>query len=390
MRSSVQNPRATSSLIFARIVYAINWVNVGAIWYLMGPGLGEGVSGLGTVAATFYVGIGIMQLPGGLVAAKFGPKRVVVAGIFLTSLSVLATSAATSVAEVAALRFLVGWGMAFVFAPMVVMIAGLLRGGKSGMGVGMLNSAFEVGGLFGLFVWVVIASTTGWRPSLELSGFLGLLTGVLVALFVPDGRSAADFRVERAPLMSVVADRQLVLLGLGTLGIGIANNIISGFIIYYQEDALGIQATTAALVGALVFAVPIFVSLWGGRLFDVASKHRALMLASLLGGAAALAIGAYPSVYAAAACSVIGGIVTGVGYTFAFAGARDLNRAGKEYDSLAIAWVNSISLTGSFFPPLLFSYAVHGYGYQSAWIASSLIMLVFLVPIFLMVEEWRR
>ena len=254
----------------------------------------------------------------------------------------------------------------------------------------MLNSAFEVGGLFGLFVWVVIAGSTGWRPSLELSGALGLLTGILVALFVPESRSSVKFRVERAPLMTIIADRQLVLLGLGTLGSGIANNVISGFIIYYQRSALGVQPTVAALVGALVFVVPVFTAVWGGRLFDVASRHRALMLASLLGGSIALAVAAYPSVYAAAVCSVIGGIATGVGFTFAFAGARDLNRAGKEYESLAIAWVNSISLTGSFFPALFFPYLVHAYGYQDAWIGSALVGLVFLVPVFLMVEEWRR
>jgi MFS family permease len=387
---SLRNPRATGSLIFARIVYAINWVNVGAIFYLMGPDLGAGVSGLGTVTATFYLGLGLMQLPGGLLAARWGPKRVVVVGIFLSSLSVLGTSAATTVAEVAVLRFLVGWGMAFVFAPAVVIISGLLRGGKSGMGVGVLNSAFDVGGLFGLFVWAAVASFTGWRPSLELSGGLGVLSGVLVALFIPGEGGAAGFRADLGSLRDIILDKQLILLGVGTLGFGFAYTDISGFMPLYENSALGVPAVLGGLVASLLTVIPIFTALWGGRLFERASRHRMITVASLAGSAGALVLGAYPSVLAAALCAGVGGVFSGVGYTFAFAGARDLNRAGKEYDSLAVAWVNSISLTGSFFPPILFSYVVENFGYQNAWLWSGGLTLLFVIPILLMVERWGR
>jgi MFS family permease len=378
------------SLIFARMVYAVNWVNVGAIWILMGPDLGSGVEGIGSVSAAFYVGIGVMQLPGGLLAAKWGPKKVVVVGIFLLSLSVLGTSFATSVAEVAALRFLVGWGMAFVFAPAVVIIAGLLRGGKSGMGVGLLNSAFDVGGVFGLFVWVLIAGYGGWRPSLELAGALGLVTGILAALFIPADASRDGFKVEVGRLVTVVRDRQLILLGLGTLGLSLGYTIISSFLIYYEKNSLGVPAGEAAVVASLLTVVPIFTAIWGGRLFDRSPRHRFIMMAALVGTAASLAFGALPSVYAAVVCSTLGGVVMGVGYTFSFAGARDLNKAGKEYESLAIAWVNSISLTGSFFPPIFFSYLVGGYGYQAAWLGAAALTLAFLVPILLTAAEWRR
>jgi MFS family permease len=388
--SSFQNPRAVVSLIFARIVYALNWVNVGAIFYLIAPDLGAGISGLGAVTATFYLGLGILQIPGGLLAARWGPKRVVVIGIFLSSLAVLGTSVSADISQLAIFRFMVGWGMAFVFAPAVVMIAGLLRGGRSGMGVGLLNSAFNVGGLFGLFGWVVVATVTGWRLSLLVSGGLGILTGVLVAISVPGDSPGAVFKVDRRALIGVLGDKQLILLGLGTIGFAASYTVISGFMVTYGVNYLRLPGTSAGLVTSLITVVPIFTSLWGGRAFDLLPRHRVVAIASLLGGSAALAIGSYPSLYAATACSAIGGVLTGVGYTFAFAGARDLNRAGKEYESLAVAWVNSISLTGSFFPPVFFAYAVDNFGYQAAWLWSGGLSLVFLIPILLMVEEWRR
>ena len=389
MLRSVQNTKALGSLIFARVVYALNWMNFAAIFYLMTTDLGAGVSGLGALGAAFYLGVGLMQVPGGVMAAKWGPKRVVVVGIFLSSLSALATSLMSTVQEMALLRFLVGAGMALVFAPGVVIVARLLRGGKSGIGVGLFNSAFDIGGLLALFGWVVIAAAIGWRPSLALSGGLGVVTGVLVALFVPADRSKAEFAVSRAPLQRILLDRQLILLGLGTLGFGFANIIISGFMVYYLNSSLSVVGEVAGLIASLVTVVPIFTAIWGGRLYDTASRHRSLMILSLVGSAAALALGAIASVPAAVACSALGGVVSGFGYTFAFAGARDFNRSGAEYEGLAIAWVNSISLTGSFVPPIFFSYVVGALGYSQAWLWSAVVTLVFLAPVILMAEKWN-
>ncbi|MDG7010072.1 MAG: MFS transporter [Nitrososphaerota archaeon] len=390
MLSSFRNPRAAGSLIVARVVYAVNWVNFAAVFYLMEPDLHTGVSGLGVLTSAFYLGLGLMQIPGGILAARWGAKRVVVTGIFIYSLSALGTAFATSTAEVAALRFLVGWGMAFVFAPAVIIIAGLIRGEKSGLGVGLLNSAFDVGGILGITGWVVIATVAGWRPSLALSGGLGILTGVLVLALVPGDEARGALPVLKEPLLRVLLDKQLVYLGLGAVGLGIANIDIMGFMTLYGVKALGLSGVLASVLTSLVTIVPIFTALLSGRAFDLISRHKWIMFASLLGSAAALALGSYPSLYAAAACATLGGAVSGIGYTFAFAGARELNRAGKEYESLAVAWVNSISLTGSFAPPLLFSFLAGSYGYQAAWFWSGVATLAFVVPILLTVESWRR
>jgi MFS family permease len=376
-------------MIFARIIYALNWMNVGAIFFLMGPELHSDVSGLGTLSAAFYLGIGIMQVPGGVLVAKWGPKKVSVIGVFLASISALATSVMTTIPEIAILRFLVGSGMAFVFAPGVVIVARLLRGGKSGIGVGVYNSAYDVGGALALFGWVVVAEVTGWRLSLAISGGLGVLSGVLTLLFVPRDQVNLVSSVGRGPLLAIIRDKQLIMVGLGMLGFDMSNTIVSSFMIYYLLSINAASATVAGFVASLVTIVPIFTSLWAGRIYDLIARHRVTMALGVVGSATALAIGAYPSLYSAVTCSVLVGVVCGVGYTFGFAGARDLNRAGKEYEGLAIAWVNSIHLTGSVIPPILFSFLVEWLGYSRAWIWCAVATLLLLGPILLMVERWR-
>jgi len=162
----------------------------------MSTDLNSGVSGLGTLTSSFYLGVGIMQVPGGILAAKWGPKRTVTLGMLVSSFAVLGTSLASTILQATTLRFIVGVGMALVFAPSVVLMTRFL-GGKSGTSVGLINSAFDVGGLFGLFGWILLASVTGWRSTLVLSGGLGVITALLVITFVPKDEGKSEAQVFR-------------------------------------------------------------------------------------------------------------------------------------------------------------------------------------------------
>lgn len=387
MLNSMENRSAVSSLIFARIVYAVNWLNLGAVFVLIGPDLGVNVDALGNLTSAFYLGIGLMQIPGGLMAARWGAKRIVVGGIMLSSSAALLTSVTTSVPEMEVLRFIVGTGMAFVFAPAVMLVAKLF-GGRPGVGIGLFNSAFDFGGILALFGWIVIAEALGWRSSLALGGGLGLLTGVLVQAYVPSDSDRA-FRPAKREVYSILGDRHLVLLGLGTLGFGIGNTVISGFMVVYLAKSLGVDPVVAGGVASFVVLVPVVVAVWGGAVYDRSLGPRRRMAVALMGSAVALGLAAFPSIYTAAAASVLGGVVSGIGYTFAFAWARDLNKLSREYDTLAISWVNSISLIGSFFPPIFFSYLVVDVGYSEAWVGCAVLTVLFLVPLMMMAEKKR-
>ena len=207
---------------------------------------------------------------------------------------------------------------------------------------------------------------------------------------VPWDEACVEFGMQRMPLLAVLRERLIVLLGLGVLGFSIGTTLITGFMVFYLERSLAVAGTIAGLVTSLVTVIPIFTSIWGGRVYDTVSKHRALMIVAMLGSAGSLAVAGMGSAYAAVASAVVGGVVSGFGFTFAFAGARDFNKSGKQYESLAISWVNSIQLTGEFFPPLFFSYVTVQLGYSQAWLWSAVLTLAFVVPVAMMVETWHR
>jgi len=386
LSTRLSGQRAVVALVAARIVYAINWLNIGAIFYLMSTDLNSGVSGLGTLTSSFYLGVGIMQVPGGILAAKWGPKRTVSTGILVSSLAVLGTSISSAILQVAILRFIVGAGMALVFAPSVVIMTRFL-GGKSGTGVGLINSAFDIGGLLGLFGWILLASVTGWRSTLVLSGSLGLLTGLLVVVLIPRDEKNLQFRFFTSKLVKILIDRNLIILGLGSLGANLGSVLISSFMAYYLQASLGEPYAIAGIVAAMVVVLPIYTSIWGGRIYDRSKRPRRLLIFSGLGMTAAMLVSAAPILPAAAAGAVLGGIAVGPASTINFAAAKDLTRVEKEYEGLTISWVNSISLTGSFWPPLIFSYFARSFNYSAAWIAGAAMCFLFLIPLYFLRDD---
>lgn len=385
MLSTVQEEKgvasAASTLVVARIVYAINWLNVANIFYLMSADLGGGVNGLGLLNSTFYLGVGTMQIPGGILAAKWGPKKTVTLGVFISSLAVLGTSGSTALSEVALLRFIVGAGMACVFSPSVVLMARFL-GGKSGAGAGAINSAFDVGGLLGVFGWVIIASAIGWRPSLQLSGGLGIATGLLVLVGIPSDSLDRQFRLSTATLTSLLTNRSLLILGLGALGSNLGSVLISGFMVYYLHTQLSVAGELASLAAAMVVVLPILTSIWGGRIYDRLRNPRPLLVISGLGVVGALGLCSVPSLSFAFVGAALAGIAVGPASTIAFAAAKDLSRVEKEYESLTIGWVNSISLTGSVWPPLLYSSLAAGFSYSAAWFGGAALSFALVMPLF--------
>jgi len=363
-------------------------MNVGALFYLMSTDLGTDVTGLGILSSAFYLGVGTMQIPGGILAAKRGPKKTVTICILISSFAVLGISVSTGLLEVAILRFIVGAGMALVFSPAVVLAARLL-GGKSGIGVGVINSAFSIGGLFGLFVWILIATATGWRPSLILSGTLGLLTALLVIMFVPRDQENNQFALSNQKLTSILKNRTLLVLGLGALATNLGSVLISSFMVYYLHTELGEPPELAGLVTSMVVVLPILTSLWGGRLYDQSKKPRRIMIIAGLGMVASLVISSIPNSLIAFIGPVLAGISAGPAFTIAFAAARDLTGFEKEYESLTIGWVNCISLTGSVWPPLVFSYLAGSLNYSVAWLGGAVMSLVFVTTVFFLFRDTK-
>jgi MFS family permease len=387
---------AILSLISARILYAVNWFNIASIFYLIAIDFKQDISMLGLVTGGFLIGIGIFQIPAGIFAAKYGPNKVAVLGILISSAAALVCALSTELLQMIVLRFLVGVGMAFFFGPSVILISKYLGKGSEGFAIGLLNSAQALGAIIGIFGWVVVAQLTGWRISLLFSGTLGMLTGLFLAFVLArnkrfskkggeEGRQeepSFTTTIRTSDLRQTLLNRSLIIWGLALLGIQIGWNLISTFTVFYLKDHLHIYPTLAGIVGSLSLVCVLIFSPIFGRIYGKVKDSKLFVICGI-GLSISVSIIALNTFYSAIVSVILAGIFAAGGFVVPYAKAKDINdKFQPMYATLAVSFVNGLSLFGAFWVPLLFSNIVKQIGgYSTAWLTGSTITLMLVLLI---------
>src|SRR5918995_6420977 len=191
------------SLLLARVFYSANWFNIASIFFLIALDLKQDVSMLGLVTASFIIGVGVFQVPAGILAARYGASKTAVSGILIASFCALLTGISNDILQIAILRFVVGLGMACFFGPSVIMISKYLGKRSEGLGIGLINSAHAIGGIIGVFGWVILAQLYGWSVSLIIGGALGLVTGIVLIISALIARPSIKTHDDRIPIQNV-------------------------------------------------------------------------------------------------------------------------------------------------------------------------------------------
>jgi MFS family permease len=401
------NRAGVLTLLFARIIYAINWFNIASIFSYIASDFKQDVSLLGLIAASFFIGIGIFQVPGGILAAKQGSRKTAIYGMTIASSAALLCGLSSQLQQIEVLRFVVGLGMAFFFGPSVTLITRYLGRRSEGLAVGLLNSAHSVGGIMGFFGWVIIAEIIGWRKSLLVSGGLGLISSLLLIVLLPrkeeEQESGRGFEIKVSDICRVLFDKSLLRFGLVLLGAQIAWGLTLTFVVFYLEDYLKINSSMSGLVGSLslifaLVAAPVF-----GRIYDRIRNIKKLLfvcglaMSSSIAAISSVITNTSTAVYIVVISTVLVGIFSAGVFTIAYAAAKEAYRIRRrneanverrrtitplqsEYDTLAISWVNGLSLFGAFWVPIIFSFIVHYLGYPIAWLLGGIFSLLFILP----------
>ena len=416
---------ASFSLIVARIVYGINWFNISAIFPLIALEFDKDVSLLGSMSAAFFIGVGLFQIPAGIFAARFNPRTSAIVGIMITSAAALLCGLVVSSSQLIWLRFMVGFGMAFFFSSAVILIAKYGKRGFPGFSIGIMNSAHSMGGIIGIFAWIIIAQMVGWRPSLILSGVLGLGTALFMIMTIPksklivDGDSKVDDKSYQPTrigqefnifaTLSVLSNRTLVCLGLILVGIQAAWAVELTFLVIYLEN-LRFSVQFVGIIASLPLVFAIISAPLIGRFYDKAKDTKRVLVICGIGTSIAIAGLSIDNLYTIITSVILTGFFSGGAFTVVYEKARTvlINSAAdhrstatspdidanerdfavrKEhflsdssyFDTLKVAWVNGLSLIGVLWTPLAFSYLVEESNYGLAWIISAAITAVFVI-----------
>jgi MFS family permease len=378
----VINRISVFSLIFARILYSINWFNIASIFYFIASDFKQDISMLGLITSSFLIGIGIFQIPAGILAAKYGPRKIAIYGILITSSAAFLSGLSTDLFQMVVLRFIVGLGMAYFFGPSVILISKYLGKESEGLGIGLLNSAHALGGIIGIFGWIILAEVTGWRISLMLSGLLGIVTGLLLIIALISEKIQIDFGIKISELRQILFNKSLIVLGLALLGFQIGSNLTLTFIVFYLADHLNIDPTIAGFVGSFNLIIALISSPLFGKIYDRIKDAKKLLIVSGIVMSSSMAMIAANTLYIIIFSIIIAGFFLAGGFVIVYTKAKQVKGLHAEYETLAVSYVNGISLFNAFWVPIVFSFIVNQFGYSLAWFLGGFITLLLVLPLF--------
>ncbi len=146
---------------------------------------------LGGIAATYFYIYTLAQIPAGILADTFGPRRLLAIGGLVAGLGSLLFGLAESVAALSSGRLLVGLGVSVTFVAMLKLHAAWFHERHFGTFTGLSILLGNLGSVAAAAPLAWILATTSWRSVFEAIGVLSLTLGVLTWFLVRDTPAAA-------------------------------------------------------------------------------------------------------------------------------------------------------------------------------------------------------
>ncbi len=293
----------------------------------------------GLLTTGIFLTHAIMQIPGGHLADRYGPTRILLAALAIVCAGNFAIGFSAAYWQLLFWKIFVGVGTGACVVSGARYITGLFSGPRLHMAQGLYGGSILLGSGFVIFAVPQFLSAFGWRAA-----FFSTATVATAAWFVwlLAARPLPPIPRLGGSLGGMLSNSQLWLLGfvqMASFGLAI---VVGAWISALLRTSLGVTPAKAGLVGSVALLLGIATRPLGGALIPRIGARRVLRASLVLSAAGCfwLGLGA-DSLPAAAAAVVLLGIGCGLPYAGVFNGAAALypERAGA-----AMGLVNTLGI----------------------------------------------
>jgi MFS family permease len=374
--------RATLSLIALRILYAYNWFDVGPALPGIGSQFSVGAPAWGLLLAVFFAGAGLLGVPAGILADRWGTRRVTFLGAGLLGAASLLAGLSPSFPLLLAFRAMAGAGAGLFFSPAITLVSELQPIGKRGVPVGVFSSAYSAGAGLGVFASALLVPSVGWRLTLGVGGAALLLTLAVVASLIPSV-PATSSEQHRARARRVLTSPAVWVMGLSFIGLEGASLSAGQYFVPYAELVRGWAPALAGTIASLLVFPSFFGGPAGGWLAERFSNRRTQMAVFTAVPAGFLALVPIVGAAETALIAVLFSFSYGMVYAMMYVGAAYLPSFEPGDLTLAIGLFNSIQLAGGAGIALLIGAIIGGWGYTVGWwvLAAGILVALLALPL---------
>lgn len=312
--------------------------------------------GLGGLASVYFYLYGLLQLPSGILADTWGPRRTLAASALLMTAGAFLFAAAPSLPVAYAGRVLVGLGVAPVLVNTLKLISEWFPALAFATMVGLTAMVGNLGGFLAGGPFALLVAAVGWRVSFATVGAITAALGAALLLAVRDRPAQAAVRPAAvAPALwpaaaALLRDGRIWLLLMTKMGFDMA--FFAFFVVWgvpFLTQTTGVSPTVAGFhlsFGALGFMLggPVL-----GFLSDrvMRERRRPILLSALAHTALwALFLGSAPLRPGAGLAALMAGLgFTAAGLLLCLACAKELSP--PETMGISTALVNGGGFLGA-------------------------------------------
>ena len=171
-----------------------------------------GAAALGNLAALYYYSYVLIQIPAGVLADSWGPRRVLTTGAAVAAAGTLLFALAPSYAGAGLGRMLIGGSVGVAFVAMLKLASHWFAPARFAMLSGLALACGMIGAVSAGVPLRLLVDAFGWRSVLAVSGAITGLLSVAIWLAVRDDPAERGYR-SYAPALP--ARRTSVLAGVG-------------------------------------------------------------------------------------------------------------------------------------------------------------------------------
>jgi ACS family glucarate transporter-like MFS transporter len=355
---------------------------------------------MGWVLSSFLFGYSLTQIPGGYLADRFGPRKVLIVAISWWSVLTAATAIAPRLPitgwlgvaySFAFIRFLIGIGEAPSSPSYTRVVANWMGHKRRGLGSSFNLFGIGLGGALTPVLITFIMQHWGWRSAFCICGLLGIIVAMVWHFFSADrpeqhprvnraeiefigrGRTYESSLAEniRVPWVRIVTNRSVIALVLGYFCQGFPIYFFHTWLFIYLIKVRGFSLTQGGFYGATPYLAIAIASPLGGLFSDFAVRalgkpwgQRIAVWLGMFSSAALMWGGAHASnkvtaillLSAAAGCNMFASV------TF-WAACIDL---GQQYSGSVAGLMNTFGNLAGAFSPIVTAYVASKFGWTSA------------------------
>jgi sugar phosphate permease len=222
------------------------------------------------IGSMYFYAYFIMQIPSGILADKFGPKKTVALFSILAAIGSVIFGMAPTITVAYIGRFMVGIGVSVVFICLIKIQSRWFYAKNFALMVGFAGVAANLGAILAQTPLVVATKTFGWRNTFIFMGVAMIIFSVLVFIFVKDdpsdmglpgmdeleGRPAVTSSISvKEALKSVMSNKMTWIISVSYIGLYTGYVVLLGtFGVSYLMATYGLAKVAAAnlIIAAVV------------------------------------------------------------------------------------------------------------------------------------------